>query len=371
MQYRRFGKTNLQLSVFSLGLMRGLQSEEGIKQSIDSALRYGINHLETAPAYGKSEAYLGLALQTLKEEQLYLTTKVLPTLQGDGLEKSIDASLSRLGVNSIDCLAIHGINTDEHLQSIIHHWKIIEKLLDDRRIKHIGFSTHGSLDLILKTINTDLFEFVNLHYYYFFQRNQPVIELASQKDMGIFIISPGDKGGRLYSPPEKLKQFCFPYSPLHLTYRFLLSDPRITTLSLGVDKPEELDYPLQVCDQVTPLSLEEKAIFLKLESELKNTLKTDLCQQCYYCLPCPEIINIPEILRLRNLTLAYDMKDYGQYRYRMLENAGHWFWGKKGHRCTECGDCLPKCPSQLNIPELLRDTHERLNGADRRRLWDD
>ncbi len=36
------------------------------------------------------------------------------------------------------------------------------------------------------------------------------------------------------------------------------------------------------------------------------------------------MINIPEVLRLRNLAVAYEMTDFGQYRYRMLENAGHW-----------------------------------------------
>jgi predicted aldo/keto reductase-like oxidoreductase len=87
-------------------------------------------------------------------------------------------------------------------------------------------------------------------------------------------------------------------------------------------------------------------------------------------LPCPERINIPEVLRLRNLAIAYDMTQYGQYRYRMFENAGHWFPGTKGDRCTDCGDCLPRCPEELNIPALLRDTHEKLNGPARRRLWE-
>jgi len=98
---------------------------------------------------------------------------------------------------------------------------------------------------------------------------------------------------------------------------------------------------------------------------------TDLCRQCYQCLPCPEAINIPEILRLRNLTVAYQMQDYGQYRYGMLENAGHWFPGNKGNKCTDCGDCLPRCPEKLNIPTLLRDADQRLQGKQRRRLWSD
>lgn len=80
-------------------------------------------------------------------------------------------------------------------------------------------------------------------------------------------------------------------------------------------------------------------------------------------MPCPEKINIPEVLRLRNLTIAYNMQEYGKYRYQMFENAGHWFPGMKANKCTQCGDCLPRCPEKLDIPQLLSDTHDRLNGS--------
>jgi uncharacterized protein len=234
----------------------------------------------------------------------------------------------------------------------------------------LGFSTHGSLELILAAIETNLFDFVNLHYYYFFQRNALAIQRATEKDMGIFIISPADKGGKLYTPPEKLKEFCAPFTPLELNYRFLLRDSRITTLSVGAANPEELIEPLLVADNGGELTQAEIMAFERLEKQQNSALATDKCSQCYACLPCPENIHIPQVLRLRNLAVAYDMDDYGQYRYGMFENAGHWFPGMKGNRCTECGDCLPKCPENLDIPALLNDTHERLNGKAGRRLWE-
>ena len=373
MRYRRFGKTNLYLSVFSLGTMRYLASAENAVETVRAAVAAGVNHLETARGYGESERYLGMALQSgLERDRLYITTKIAPTADGATTERYIDESLERLGIDYLDGLALHGINTPEHLERAIAPGgdiQGIDRALDDGRVRHLGFSTHGAIELILNAIGTGLFEFVNLHYYLFFQRNAPALELAHEKDLGIFIISPVDKGGQLHTPPATLQTLCSPFSPLELNYRFLLADPRITTLSLGAANPEELLPALCVADRDAPLTPEETQVLARLETHQAKTLKDDRCAQCYGCLPCPEEINIPEVLRLRNLAVAYDMTDFGRYRYGMFENAGHWFPGNKGNRCTDCGDCLPRCPEQLDIPPLLRDTHQRLQGSPRRRLW--
>jgi len=344
MLYRRFGKTDLVLSVFSLGTMRALTSQGIFCQTLEKAFKLGINHLETARGYGNSQAYLGASLKdlALERESFYITSKIPPSREPTKIRIWLEDSLSQLQLDYLDCLAIHGLNTWEHLEWFCQTLPIFKQIQAEGLFRHLGFSTHGPLPLIQAAINTGHFAFVNLHYYYFFQRNRAAINQAYQKDLGIFIISPADKGGLLHHPPELLRELTHPLTPLEFNYLFLLHDPRISTLSIGPANPLEMTLPTGVIENQAFNLLEE--IFDRLERVKQETLTEDLCSQCYQCLPCPENINIPEVLRLRNLALAYDMENFAQYRYGMFEKAGHWFPGRKANHCTQCGDCLPRCP---------------------------
>ncbi|MEM8604570.1 MAG: aldo/keto reductase, partial [Cyanobacteria bacterium P01_H01_bin.121] len=245
MQYRRFGRTNLTLSVFSLGLMRCLESADSLKQVLVASLDAGINHLETAAAYGSSEAYLGQVLCQLQlgTAQPYLTTKLAPQANAQELAVHLDQSLQRLGVECLDCVALHGLNTAQHWD-----WSqrpggcldVLEMAQQAGKVRYIGFSTHGPLALILEAIASQRFDFVNLHYYWLWQRQAAAIAMAQAQDLGVLIISPADKGGQLYAPSAVLEDLCAPLNPLELNYRFLLSDSRITTLSLGASGPPRL-----------------------------------------------------------------------------------------------------------------------------------
>ena len=104
-------------------------------------------------------------------EQMHITSKLPPTADGRQMRRWIDESLARLGLEYLDTLAIHGINTPEQLAGIQEENGGLEAAQQAQKlgkIRHLGFSTHGSLELILEAMQTGAFEFVNLHYYLFF-----------------------------------------------------------------------------------------------------------------------------------------------------------------------------------------------------------
>ena len=374
MEYRRFGKTEEMVSVITLGGMRFKQGwnpprdylpKNSIENCISTtrmALDLGINHIETAHGYIKSEHLFGFALKELgvPRNQFKLMTKGAP-MSGDATRRLVEEQLDALKLNYIDFYGWHGINNKELLKVAVGENGPVEtlhQLKDEGLIRHVGFSTHAPLDTILEAMKTNLFSFINLHYYYFFQHNLPALQLAGKMDMGVFIISPNEKGGMLFKPSEKVQNLCKPTTPIVFNGRFCLSHPQITTLSMGMHEPKHFSQNLAILNGENYLNGEFSKTKAKMDAPLAKI--SGLCTLCNECLPCPENINIPEILRFRNLIEGYDMLDYGRFRYNMLEGKGHWFPGTFSSHCTECGDCLPRCPENLNIPVLLMETHKKL-----------
>ena len=374
MEYRRFGKTEEIISVITLGGMRFKDGwnpprahlpSDSVRNCIEitrQALALGINHIETAHGYMKSENLYGLALKELgtARESFKVMTKGAP-MTGDETRALVEEQLDSLNLDYLDFYGWHGINNEERLKAAVKSGgpvEVLHRLREEGLIRHVGFSTHGSLEIILQALNTNLFSFVNLHYYYFFQRNILALQLARKKDIGVFIISPNEKGGLLWKPSKKVEETCHPLTAIEFNGRFCLSHPEITTLSMGIHEPEHFAQNLSILNEQDYSSPGMLDIQAKMDISLSKI--SSLCTLCGECLPCPEEINIPEVLRFHNLLEAYNMKDYGEFRYNMFEGEGHWFPGNFASKCTQCGDCLPRCPEKLEIPKLLKKTHKKL-----------
>ncbi|WP_320664070.1 aldo/keto reductase [Prochlorococcus sp. MIT 1223] len=373
---RSFGP-NSQVSLFTLGTMRAIESSQQMYKVLESAIAAGINHIETAPAYGPAEDFLGDSIQRLKlknklpEGGLIVTSKIQPGISFDEGKSEIKNILSRLRISKIDNLAVHGINLNEHLEWALNGegadlltWAQQENLIDQ-----IGFSSHGSIPLIQKAINSNRFVFCSLHLHLLDPQRIPLAKLAIKQGMGVMAISPADKGGQLQNPSQMLIEDCKPIPPIELAYRYLIAQG-ISTLTVGASKTEDLRLPQKLSSADGPLSQEEQRSIERLNSIRRTRLGNDFCGQCKACLPCPKQIPIPEILRLRNLTVGHDLQAFAKERYNLINKAGHWWETVDASACNNCGDCLPRCPYHLEIPDLLKDIHLKLIDKPRRRLWD-
>jgi len=366
------------VSPFCLGTMRALDSPQQMAAVLAAALAAGINHLETAPAYGPAERFLGRALRRLADQDprqhadLVLTSKLLPGPDLVEGQSQLRAILERLSIPQLDNLAVHGLNRPEHLEWATNGSgaELLAWALGEGLVGQVGFSSHGSNALIEQALATGRFSFCSLHLHLFDQTRLPLARAALSEGIGVLAISPADKGGRLYAPSPELLADCSPFHPLELAYRFLL-DQGISTLSVGAAQPSDLAWPAAIhhANPLPWLQPEHRAALARLADAGRGRLGGERCGQCRACLPCPSGVPIPEVLRLRNLAQGHGMQAFAEERYNLIGRAGHWWESLNASACQSCGACLPRCPHQLAIPDLLADTHRRLAAAPRRRLW--
>jgi predicted aldo/keto reductase-like oxidoreductase len=354
--------------------------QANLEATVRRALDLGINHIETARGYGSSERQLGQVLPKLPRERIIVQTKVMPLADPRQFLADFRDSLERLGLSHVDLLGIHGINNHELLWWTIRPGGCLEaarELVAEGKTRHVGFSTHGPLDVIQAAIAHERdggFDYVNLHWFYIFQQNWPAIEAAARADMGVFIISPSDKGGMLYKPSARLVELCQPLHPLVFNVLFCLAHPQVHTLSIGAARPTDFDLPVNALPLLDRKDGLLPPIQERLRQALVDAVGEELADRYAEGLPawqdCPGYMNMPVMLWLRNLVLAYDMLEYGKMRYNLLGNGGHWFPGLNAAHVDKLDleKALAGSPFKDKIPGWLRETHALLYEAPKQRL---
>ena len=391
---RRFGRTELQIPLLSLGGMRFQQSwndlpaseitvgsQKTVEETLQRAVSLGFHHVETARHYGSSERQIGWALPKAPDPHRILQTKVPPKEDPAAFEQELELSVKRLGGERLDLLAIHGINLPEHLHwtlkpggclEVVHRWQ------QQNRIGHVGFSTHGPTELILEAIASDAFDYVNLHWYFIRQHNDPALTAAERHDMGVFIISPTDKGGHLHTPSPQMVELCAPLHPIVFNDLFCLSDPRVHTISVGAAKPGDLDLHLEAVARLDQAEELIQPIIKRLREREREVLGDAWCDTWQQGLPSwdqtPGEINLPVLLWLHGLVEAWGLEGYAKARYGLLGQGSHWFPGANADGLdqhvseADLKAVLASSPWTQHIPELLRRLRGRVGGTVQKRL---
>ncbi|HWD17877.1 MAG TPA: aldo/keto reductase [Verrucomicrobiae bacterium] len=390
MRYRRFGRTGLAMPVISCGGMRyqykwqdvppeeiPAANQANLEATIHRALELGINHIETARGYGTSEMQLGQVLPKLPRDKIIIQTKVAPQASAAEFLKIFERSMTYLKLDHVDLLSLHGINNRELLDwSLQKHGCVAaaRQLQKEGRVRFIGFSTHATTDVILDAVKSDVFDYFNVHWYFVNDLNWSAIEAARQRDMGVFIISPNDKGGKLYEAPAKLTELCAPLTPMQFNDLYCLARSEVHTLSCGAARPSDFDEHIRALDFYDRIPETIAPIERRLRAEMARVLGADWCDRWHEGLPnyvdVPNHINVSEIVRLWTYAKSLDLVAWGKMRYNLLGQAEHWFPGINAAQVAD-DQLLPvlqKNPFAARIPGVLREAHTMLVEAPKARL---
>lgn len=370
MVYRKF--QDLELSGLGLGMMRlpvldgndSAVDEAAAAELIDYAYKNGINYFDTAWGYhdGNSELTAGKYLSRYPRDSYYLASKFPGyDLSNMGkVEEIFEKQLEKCRTEYFDFYLFHNVyegNIDAYLDPQYGTLEYLLKQKENGRIRHLGFSAHGSVEVIRRFLEAygRHMEFCQLQINYMdwhFQNAREKVEVIRKAGLPVWVMEPL-RGGKLAKASGELAAAMQSMRPEETVpgwaFRFLQSIPGVTMVLSGMSDLEQLKANIATYETDEPLRKEEFDALVKAADE--ETKKGGLpCTACHYCTShCPKGLPIPELIALCN---EHKITGGGFIAPMAVASMPE---EKRPAACIGCRSCEQVCPQQIKISEMMKD----------------
>ncbi len=337
MEKIRLGRTNMMVSRLGFGgIPIQRLSEDDAVDVVGRCIDLGATFIDTANAYSTSEERIGKAIAG-RRAGLYLATKSTAR-DREGVERHLNKSLEKLGVDYIDLYQFHGVSSTADLEGVLDPngpRAVVEEARKAGKIRHIGITSH-SMDTAIAAVKTDQFETIMFPFNFVAnEAAEELLPLAREHDVGFIAMKPL-AGGMLDNATIAFKYL--------LQFRDLVHIP-------GIERKSEFEEIVKILSGPKEMTEEETAEMQRLRDELG----TSFCRRCDYCLPCPQQIPLSMVMNMK----AFVKRMPGE-RVFTGGIAGSM---ERATTCNECGDCLERCPYDLPIPDMIAELVEWYDAA--------
>ncbi len=381
------GSLGWEVSALGFGAMRlpvnqqmKVNEEEAIKM-IRYAIDNGVNYVDTAYPYhlGISEVIVGKALKDGYREKIHLTTKspVWLIKKREDFDTFLNEQIERLQTTP-DIYLLHGLNRNRLKK--IKDLNLMEKMEEAKAkglIKYIGFSFHDNLEVFKEIVDYYDWDCCQIQYNYLdvnYQAGTEGVKYVGNKGIALIIMEP-IRGGKLAIPQrvldrkpeikEVLDESEVKRSMPDWALQFVWNHPEVSVVLSGMSTMQQVIENVESVKNSDINSLTENE--LKTISKLRKAYSKYIlvpCTSCGYCVPCPNGVGIPGVLRMVND--LYYWGDRGRPRiaffYSRMAKTEENLEKRKADGeevegaatlCIQCEECLDKCPQQIDVPTFM------------------
>lgn len=355
---------DITVPLLALGCMRlpmrgnNIDMEE-LDKMVEYCMQKGANYFDTAYMYvnSQSEIAMGKVLKKYKREDFILADKspIYKMKTKDDVRKIFDEQLKKCQVEYFDFYMCHNINlnTVDTYRKVDMYNELL-KLKKEGKIKYLGFSFHGTPDILREVVKEHKWDFAQLQINYLdwdVIKGKEQYEIVQNENIPVIVMEPLRGGGLVNLSKkalDKLKEKLPNETPASFGLRWAAGRENVITVLSGMSNLEQVKENIETFVNYKPITESENSLGLELSKIIQSQGEIN-CTACKYCLEvCPRKINIPAIFQLHNSYKQNKNKSVYSLYYNTLAES------EKADKCIDCKLCNKNCPQNLNIPDLLK-----------------